>query len=100
MDGHVVIDHGEGLTNISSDVFKALEVKVMVHLEADPARVARNRSLDTSRSRPGHKPDMLAQHQNMSRAHAKSIAKTLQIGFHVVTHDDVAHLVKVLEGEG
>lgn len=100
MDGHVVIDHGEGLTNISSDVFKALDVMVMVHLEADPTRVAQNRSLDRSRSRPSYDKNILGQHQNMSRAHAQSIAKTLHIGFHIMTQDDAAQLAKVLEGEG
>lgn len=100
MDGHVVIDHGEGLTNISSDVFKALDVTVMVHLEANPERVAKNRRQETSRSRPSYGTERLAQHQHMSREHAQSIAKTLNIGFHVVTHDDVAHLAKVLDGEG
>jgi len=100
MDGHVVIDHGEGLTNISSNVFKALEVKVMVHLEADPERIAKNRSLDTSRSRPVYKLETLSQHQNISRTHARSIAETLQIGFHVATHDDVPNLAKVLKPKG
>lgn len=96
MDGHVVIDDGKGLTNISSDVFKALDVAVMVHLEANAERVAKNRRQDTSRSRPSYGTERLAQHQRISREHAQSIAKTLNIGFHVVTHDDVAHLARVL----
>ena len=100
MDGHVVIDDGKGLTNISSDVFKALDVTAMAHLEANPKRVAKNRRQDTSRSRPSYATERLAQHQHMSREHAQSIAKTLNIVFHVVTHDDVAHLAKVLDGEG
>lgn len=100
MDGHVVIDDGEGLKNISSDVFKTLDVTVMVHLEANPELVANNRRQDTSRSRPNYGADRLAQHQRVSREHAQSIAKTLNIGFHVVTHDDVAHLAKVLDSLG
>jgi adenylate kinase len=100
MDGHVVIDAGESLTKISSDVFKAIDVATMVHLEAEPGCIAKNRSLDASRSRPSYGPETLSQHQNVSRTHAQSIAKTLQIEFHVVTHSDVAVLAKELKGEG
>ncbi|MEO0917612.1 MAG: AAA family ATPase [Pseudomonadota bacterium] len=100
MDGHVVIDDGKGLINISSDVFNALDVTVMMHLEADPDRIIKNRRQDTSRSRPSYATERLAQHQRMSREHAQSIARALNIGFNVVTHDDVAHLAKVLGGEG
>ena len=100
MDGHVVIDDGDGLTEISSDVFKALDVMTMVHLEADPTRTAKNRSQDTSRSRPRYDAETLGQQQDVSRLHAKSIADRLRIGFHIVRHDDVAHLATLLELEG
>lgn len=100
MDGHVVIDDGDGLTKISSDVFKALDVMAMVHLEADPTRIAKNRSKDTSRSRPRYDTETLGQHQDVSRLNAQSIAERLRISFHVVRHDDVAHLATLLEGEG
>lgn len=98
MDGHVVIDDGERLTKISSDVFKALGVTAMVHLEADPTRLAENRSKDTARSRPRYDTETLGQHQDMSRRHAHSIAEELCIGFCTVTHNDVAHLATLLEG--
>jgi len=99
MDGHVVIDSGEGLIKISSDVFKALDVKAMLHLEADPPRLAQNRSRDTSRSRPRYDSEILKMHQDMSRRHARSIAESLRIDFHIVEHDDVSTLAKWLEGE-
>jgi adenylate kinase len=97
MDGHVVIDDGERLTKVSSDVFKVLGVMVMVHLEADPTHIAANRSEDTSRSRPKYDKDTLGQHQDMSRQSARSIAEELRIGFHIVTHNDAAHLATLLE---
>lgn len=97
MDGHVVIDDGECLTEISSDVFKALGVMAMVHLEADPTHIAENRSKDMARSRPKYDKDTLGQHQDMSRQCARSIAEKLRIGFHIVTHNDVAHLATLLE---
>ncbi|MDW3119375.1 MAG: AAA family ATPase [Roseovarius pacificus] len=99
MDGHVVIDDGAGLTKISSDVFKALDVMDMVHLEADPAIIKKNRSKDRSRPRPQYDIETLGQHQDVSRLHAHSIAVRLRIDFHIVTHDDVAKLAKLLEGE-
>lgn len=97
MDGHVVIDDGECLTKISSDVFKALGVMAMVHLEADPTRIAKNRSKDTGRSRPKYDTDTLGQHQDTSRQGARSIAEKLRIGFHIVTHNDVTRLATLLE---
>ena len=97
MDGHVVIDDGERLTRISCHVFKALGVTAMVHLEADPKYIAENRSKDTARSRPKYDKDKLAQHQDMSRQCACFIAEKLRIDFHIVTHDDVAHLATLLE---
>lgn len=97
MDGHVVVDTGEGLTKISSDVFKALDVMAMVHLEADSSRIAQNRSRDTYRSRPKHDIETLKMHQELSREHANSIAESLRISFHSVTHDDVARLADLLE---
>lgn len=98
MDGHVVIDDGERLTKISSDVFKALGVTAMVHLEADPTRIAENRSKDLARARPRYNTDILGQHQDMSRRHAHSIAKELRIDYYKVTHNDVTHLATLLEG--
>ncbi len=99
MDGHVVIDSGEGLTKISSDVFRALDVKAIVHLEADSPRLAQNRSRDTFRSRPRYDSDILKMHQDISRSHARSIASNLRIDFYIVEHHDVSTLAKKLEGE-
>lgn len=100
MDGHVVIDDGEGLTKIPSDVFKALDVMAMVHLEACPARIAKNRLKDSSRSRPRYDTETLGHHQDISRVHAHSIAGRLGIGFHTVTHEDVKHMVMLLDSKG
>jgi adenylate kinase len=99
MDGHVVIDNGDDLTKISSDVFNALEIVAMVHLESDPTRTVKNRSKDSSRLRPKYDAETLGQHQDVSRLHAKSIAEALCVGFHIVGHDDVAYLATLLEGE-
>lgn len=96
MDGHVVIDDGNRLSNISSEVFRALGVSVMVHLESEPERIAANRRGDTSRSRPFYPSDILGQHQAISRAQAKAVADILGIPFHIVTHNDTEQLARLL----
>ena len=96
MDGHVVIDDGNSLTKLPSEVFHALGTSLMVHLEADPARIAANRSRDTSRSRPNLPPENLRQQQSTSNAHARSISHDLGIEFQSVTHDDVSRLAALL----
>lgn len=96
MDGHMVIDNGEGLSKISSDVFRALGVSVMVHLEASPEQIAVNRARDALRSRPPYSPDIIERHQVLSRAHAYAVSERLKIPLHIVTHDDANQLVKLL----
>ena len=96
MDGHVVIDDGQRLSKIPCEVFKALGVSVMVHLEADPEQIAANRSRDSSRSRPPYPPIVLEQHQRLSRAHAETVADMLGVAFHIVTHNDAARLATLL----
>lgn len=96
MDGHVVIDSSAGLQELPADVFRALGIAKMVHLEAEPARISTNRSNDASRRRPTHDLETLSQHQLASRAHAKSIAAALSVEFHIVTHNDIAHLAFTL----
>lgn len=96
MDGHVVIDDGKSLIKLDCDVFRALDTAIMVHMESEPKQIAFNRSHDSSRSRPSYDVETLGQHQEISRLHAKFIAKELNVDFHVVTHDDVDHLESLL----
>lgn len=99
MDGHVVIDGGNDLTELPPTVFRALGTSLMVHLEADSDWIVANRSRDTSRSRPAYPSEMLEQHQSTSRNHAASIARDLGIGFFIVTHSDVNQLAITLSGK-
>lgn len=96
MDGHVVIDDGEGLSKISSDIFRELGISVMVHLESEPQQIAANRGGDTSRSRPPYPSDILEEHQVFSRTHAQAIADILGSPFHIVTHNDTVQLAELL----
>lgn len=99
MDGHVVIDDGEELSKISSEVFRKLGISFMVHLEADPARIASNRTEDTSRSRPVWQLDIIEKHQLISRIHAQSIAEILGIPFYIATQNDADGLFRLLLAE-
>ena len=96
LDGHVIIDDGNDLQKLSSEVFRALGLTMMIHLEAEPVRINSNRSMDGSRSRPTYDAETLAQHQDTSRAHAKSIAAELGIDFRRVTHEDAVCLASDL----
>ncbi|GAK34704.1 MULTISPECIES: AAA family ATPase [Iodidimonas] len=99
IDGHVVIDDGKGLTKISSEIFRALGVSFMVHLESEPERIAANRGADTSRSRPTYPSNVLKQHQVISRAHAQAIADIIDVPFFIVTHKDIDQLASLLIAE-
>ncbi len=92
MDGHVVIDTGARLQELPTDVFRALGIEKMVHLEAEPSLISTNRSNDTSRRRPACDQETLSRHQLASRAHANSIAVALNAEFHIVTHNDIKYL--------
>lgn len=96
IDGHVVIDTGAGFQEFPADVFRALGITKMVHLEAKPSLIKTNRSSDTSRRRPAHDQETLSQHQFSSRAHANRIAVALNVEFHIATHDDIEHLAFAL----
>lgn len=96
IDGHVVVDDGEELSKVSSEVFRELEISLMVHLECDPARIASNRNDDTSRIRPAYTLDVLGKHQLTSRYHAQSIADVLGVPIYIVTQNDTNHLAELL----
>lgn len=98
MDGHVVIDDGVQLLKIPHQVFSALGICNMVHLETEPEQIAANRLGDTSRARPVHSIEILSQHQQASRAHAISVAEALGISCHSVGHADVDALAMSFTG--
>ena len=70
---------------------------MIVHLEAEPTRISTNRLTDQSRSRPTYGLEILRQHQDISREHAKSIATELVVEFQSVTHDGASDLACVLK---
>lgn len=93
IDAHVVVDDGISLSQISPDVFKRLGIMAMIHLEADPARIEKNRLKDSSRIRPEYNVEILRLHQEVSRTNAELISRILGIDFHSVTHEGIDELV-------
>lgn len=96
LDGHAVIDSGEELLKVSSEVFRSLGLYSIVHLEDKVGKISENRKVDGSRSRPNHPLDVLAMHQSCSREHARIIAGELSIPFYSVRHFDVLQLANML----
>ncbi|MBA5725021.1 GNAT family N-acetyltransferase [Bombella favorum] len=97
VDGHVIIDNGNGLSKINSEVFKEIDVNIMIHLEADPNRIFNNRLKDESRNRPIFSVDILKEHQDISRAQAEKISSDLGIKLYVIDCDDIDGAFKVIQ---
>lgn len=91
-DGHAVIDGPDGLATIPFSVFEALGICLMVHLEADPVAIQRNRNQDHERTRPSLDPELLQDHQNQSRQHAKAIAQALAIDCLIIRSEEISRL--------
>ena len=89
MDGHVVIDADDKFQKVAISVFEDLGIRMMVHLESDPALIVINRSQDLARSRPVHSVEVLSQHQQISRQYAEEVAARLDIEFVEVDHEGV-----------
>jgi adenylate kinase len=90
IDGHVIIDAGNGLQAIGADVFAALSVGAIVHLEAKAMQILTYRQGDKSRDRPTLSVNELAAHQIRSRNAALDISRSLTIPFRSFSHDDVS----------
>lgn len=90
MDGHAVIDTGNGLEVIGTEVFAALGINALMHLVAEPAQILRNRRSDSRRTRPELPEHLLEEHQKTSVRAAQMVAGSLGVPFLQVMADDVA----------
>lgn len=98
MDGHVIIDGPNGITEIDGKVFSDLGINQMVHPEAEPSRILKNREADDARIRPAMSADDLEMHQEWSRRRAATVADLLGIEFVRVTYSECASFVNRLSG--
>jgi adenylate kinase len=96
MDGHVIIDGADGITEIDNQVFADLGVHLIVHLEAEPSRIFENRAGDDKRDRPVTSVDVLRVHQERSRQRAQDVTNDLGIDFIRVTHSDSADFADLI----
>ena len=90
MDGHAVIDTGNGLEIIDAGVFAALGINALMHLVAEPAQIISNRKNDSRRTRPELPEHLLEEHQQISIHAAQMVARSLGVPFLQVMADDVA----------
>ncbi len=97
VDGHVVIDHSNGIQDVPATVFERLGTTLMVHLEADPNLILRNRTGDIARDRPVYSVEVISSHQELSRMRALDISRILNIEYIMVKHDDVLALATLLQ---
>ena len=81
LDAHVVIDKDTRLDRIAPEVFNDLGVSRIVHLVVEPELIAERRGRDMGRSRPVRSLSELEIQQNISRDHARHVAKTIGVDY-------------------
>jgi adenylate kinase len=95
-DGHSIVDGRDGLVEISSNVFAALELDAVCFLWADPKLIAQRRLADKERERPRRDAQTLTAHQSLARDAAERIATDIQRPFLIVEDSGLDLLVELL----
>lgn len=96
LDGHTVIDIGNGIELIPADVFRALGIGMFVFVEAEPQAIVDRRKIDASRQRPELSADTIARHQTEALRHTRHIAQEVSVPTEVVTASDNRRLATLL----
>lgn len=94
-DGHLLIDTPAEIIEVQREVIAALQLKLLVHVEAEPTQIAARRHGDAYRTRPDRDIATLAAHQNRSRDLCKAYGCLLGIPMHIVESGDVDRLAEV-----
>lgn len=95
-DGHSLIDGRDGLLEIPSMVFAALNLDAIGFLAVDPATIFERRSRDTGRERPARDLASLTYHQRLAEAAARRIAADIGQPFHRLDGDLTVSLAALL----
>lgn len=95
-DGHSVIDGRDGLIEIPSSVFGALELDAICFLAADPYQVAKRRRADVGRERPYRDVATLQGHQEIAEAAARRIAKDIERPFIYVADSRIDRILELI----
>jgi adenylate kinase len=97
LDAHTVIDNGsEGLYVVTDAVFAALRLHGIIHVEAEPEVIARQRDADTERARPHRSVKVLSDQQQVSARRAQEVAAGLNVWCARVRSGEVHAFEKLL----
>jgi adenylate kinase len=97
LDGHTVIDTGNGIEPIPTKIFESLGIGFFVFLKAEPSQIIRQRTIDASRERPNLNIVEIEQQQNISLSLTKEIADKLSTPLEVMTAEQFTQAVLSLK---
>ncbi len=97
IDAHTVIDKGDSLVPISTEVFSDLMITHMFYLRESPETIACRRKQDAKRTRPQLTIDRLRQHQRFSIETAVNICSKLDIPLTIISSANISILASVMK---
>lgn len=97
LDGHCVVDNGERLVTVPSDVIERLDLSAAVFIQASPMAIAKRRSDDCRRARPYRSSATLRDQQEAGLSACMSYTIRLGLPLAVVTVDHAAILVSLVK---
>lgn len=97
LDAHTVIDNGsDELYLVADSVFAALRPDGIIHVEAEPRVIARQREADTGRARPYRSVQVLDDQQRVSARRAEEVAAGLGVWCARISSGDVRAFGRLL----
>lgn len=96
LDAHTVIDTEHGLHTLPREVFKGLRPDGVIHVEADPADIYKQRELDRQRQRPVRSVANISEYQEMSRNRAREVAENLLVWMETVRSGDDPSFAQII----
>lgn len=101
VDGHTVIETPSGeFFEVSVDVFAALKISAIIHIDDDPCAIKSRREADPVRKRPLRSSEQIAHYQELSKMRALGIGETLRVQMHSIKSADLLGLKAALAGVG
>lgn len=97
LDGHAIVDTGEGLEEIAVEVFRELRIDAIVHLCGNSDSILANRLNDPIRQRPALTLDQIDNHQMCSLAVSRKAAASLDVPFLALTAPDHSIMIDFVE---
>jgi adenylate kinase len=96
LDGHAIIDTPTGITEVGTEVFRAIGVCRFVILVAPPEIIVARRNMDRQRKRPERTIEEIHQHQEQSLASARSAAHALDVPISIIQANESHELAALL----